>query len=259
MWTRLVEQTTERLPPGLDVSMDEASRAAKPGKQLESDATTTDAIPIGIQALDVGYTSLKQHLQKSQGLFGVDHTDLQCCICHTNVPSSGASTLVCSYDGCPAVSHLQCLANTFHAEAGLEGESDLVVRSSGHCPTCASELHWVDLVKELTLRMRGEKEIKAVFKPKRTKKGAATEVVEEDLESSGEEDDLPDMIPEDEWHQIGDSSDDENASVKKNMTKSHQSDPVPGRRPLKALAQSRTPYSEPVIEDSEWDEAELLT
>lgn len=255
MWMKLVEQTTERLPPGFHVVMDEASCAVKPEKQLEFNSNTTDAI--GIQALDVGYTSLKQHLQKSQHLFSTDRPNLRCCICHTSVPSSGASTLVCPHDGCSTVSHLQCLTNGFRTPAGVD--EDLVIRSPVDCPTCASEVQWIDMVKELTLRMRGEKEIKAIFKPKRARKGAAAEVVEDDPGSSGEEDDLPDMILEDEWYQVGDSSDGECAPVKRPNAKEHQSDHAPNRKPLKTLTQSRTPYSEPVIEDIEWDEAELLT
>lgn len=252
---KLAEQITERLPSGFIVTMDEASRATKPRKQPAEDVVPTDGI-VGIQALDVGYTSLKQHLRKSQELFGADAPTLQCCVCQSEVPSSGASTLVCSNDDCSAVSHLQCLATKFQSE--IELSDDLVVRSTGRCPTCSSELQWVNLAKELSLRMRGEREIKEIFKTKRVRKGTATEAVQDhDADSSGEEDALPDIVPEEyDWPQIDDSSEEEVAPVGRRLTKGV---PAPKRTPRKPSKQIRTTCSEPVIEDSEWDEAEILT
>jgi structure-specific endonuclease subunit SLX1 len=242
--------------------MDEASRGPpkKPQAKLDSvedpvndpmnDPVTTGP-PIGIHALDLGYTALKPQLEKTQHLLRQPAAP-KCRICSKNVLPSGATTLVCTNIDCAAATHLQCLSSFFLAS---EGSIDALVPIKGHCPECNIVLHWVDMVKELSLRMRGEKEVKALFKPKRPKKAAA-ETAQDDSDATSDEDDPLDLVLEDQdgWHELEDSSDDE--TVRKIV----QAGPSPGhasavfRRPN--LAQS---YSEPVIEDSDWDEAELVT
>ncbi|EGP84857.1 unnamed protein product [Zymoseptoria tritici ST99CH_1A5] len=249
MWVRWTTHQFENLRPGFEVTMDESSRAPAKKDQDETEALPADA-PIGINALDLGYTALKPQLEKTQGLLGQPAAP-ECAICRTSTPATGAATLVCHRESCTAVMHLQCLSSAF---LKAEGSADALVPTKGQCPECKGELHWVDLAKELSLRMRGEKEVKALFKPKRGKKAAAPSAVQDESEVSSDDDPL-DLVPEDEdeWQVQADSSDDE---IDRNKIRS---DPSVGRasaafrRP--ALVQS---YSEPVIEDSEWDDAELV-
>ncbi|SMR56610.1 unnamed protein product [Zymoseptoria tritici ST99CH_1E4] len=250
MWVRWTTHQFENLRPGFEVTMDESSRAPAKKDQDETEALPADA-PIGINALDLGYTALKPQLEKTQGLLGQPAAP-ECAICRTSTPATGAATLVCHRESCTAVMHLQCLSSAF---LKAEGSADALVPTKGQCPECKGELHWVDLAKELSLRMRGEKEVKALFKPKRGKKAAAPSALQDESEASSSDDDPSDLVPEDEdeWHVLADSSDDE---IDRNKIRS---DPSVGhasaafRRP--ALVQS---FSEPVIEDSEWDDAELV-
>ncbi|PPJ61195.1 hypothetical protein CBER1_10756 [Cercospora berteroae] len=255
VWSKLIEQTTERLPKGLEVVMDGSSCSLKNSKQPVGGHPATKGI--GIHGLDLDYARRKGHLAKTQALLAAGEDNFKCSICKESLPSSGAATLVCPADGCSALSHLQCLAAHFRQS---RGEEEIVVRSSGPCPSCHSETQWTDLVTELSLRMRGEKEIKALFKPKRAKKGTSVvaDVLDDESEQSEGEDDLRHIAVGDEWPSIEDSSDDDAASVQ-SYQQASRSDPTPERRPFKMTVQPQTPYSEPVIEDSEWDEAELLT
>lgn len=244
MWLRWTSQQFEKLRPGIDVSMDQSSCAPKKG---EPEAAPTDAVPIGIHALDLDYARMKPQIEKCQELFGKE--GIQCSICFKDTPATGAGTLVCPHESCRAASHLQCLSAAFLKAEG-ERAKEALVPTSGCCPQCNTPLMWVDLVKDLSLRMRGEKEIKAIFKPKRAKKSAAA--VDSDVDSASE-DELPDIeLPEDEWHELQDSSDDEREK------QNGRSDPTPHVAGFKRPRMTFNSYSEPVIQDSESDEGEIL-
>ncbi|KAF7192610.1 Structure-specific endonuclease subunit slx1 [Pseudocercospora fuligena] len=249
VWQKLSNQTLEKLRPGISIGIDDLPRDdMKAVKPLEP---TIPPENVAIQLLDVGYERLKPQLLKSQSTFDSNGNGT-CSICHESTPASGAALLICPSEGCSSVSHLQCLSTKFlNEESGTYSQT--MIPTSGHCPACNSQLLWIDLVKELSLRMRGEKEVKALFKPKRAKKSAAAVVTEE--ESSAEEDDPLDMVLEEEhWHELESSSDEDTHQP----TKMLRSDPSPihrGKRPK----EPSTPHSEPVIQESDWEGAELLT
>lgn len=201
--------------------------------------------------MDVGYNGLKQNLEMSQKAFENAHW-LHCAICREGLPASGAMSLVCLKEGCNGLTHIECLSATFLKNSSAE----TVVPTSGSCPSCGTKLQWVDLVRELSLRMRGEKEIAAVFKKRRvTKKQAQAGAADDESEVSADDQDMDDVMPgEDEWHELPESSDIE-------IDEPHiRSDPSPAFK-SKALKRKAPaiPYSEPVIEDSDWDEAEILS
>jgi structure-specific endonuclease subunit SLX1 len=250
MWVRWTTHQFENLRAGIEISMDESCRAPSKKDVVEKEPSPATQL-IGIHALDFGYEALKPQLEKTENV--LHQPDGSACeICHEAIPSTGAATLVCTQDTCAATTHLQCLSSAFLKS---EGSADALVPTKGNCPKCNSELHWVDLVKELSLRMRGEKEVKAMFKPKRGKKAATVSAAEEESDAASEDDDPLGAMQEDEddWHVLADSSDDETdaGKLRSNTSPSHAS--AVFRRPT--LAKS---YSEPVIEDSEWDEAELV-
>ncbi|KAK4501437.1 hypothetical protein PRZ48_007246 [Zasmidium cellare] len=246
VWQKWSSQTPEKLRSGIEVAMDESSRKAA----AQSDPQDPPANPIGIHALDVGYSGSKPHLEKSRAAFE-GKTSSRCAVCQKTTPATGAATLVCTNDECNAVSHLQCLSHAFLKE---EKKKDALVPTQGKCPSCKAELQWVGLVKDLSLRMRGEKEVKAIFKTKRGKKAAATTAAIAESDESADDDDPLDLVlqEEDEWHQLSESSDDEG------QHKKIRSDPSPGHGSAMFKRPTTAPFSEPVIEDSDWDQAEVL-
>ena len=249
VWSKWVGQRIEKLRPGIEVKLDEAA-------SLAEEAESTDSVePNGIDALDVGYNGMKSHLEKTQKALE-DVEWRSCTVCHQGLPSGGAMALVCPTKGCSALSHLECLASTFLA---ADKNEDAMVPTSGNCPGCSAKLQWVDLVKELSLRMRGEKEIEAVFrKRRRTKKQQSASAVGDASESSAEDEVADDPLPEDDngWHELPDSSDVEEVE----SARVFPSDPSPPvQRKGCKRQEPTTPQSEPVIEDSDWDEAAVLT
>lgn len=114
----------------------------------------------GIEGLDVGYSELKDHVEKSIFLLAEDEV-INCSICSEIIGSDTKMALVCPSDGCKAASHMSCLATRFMKD---EGQHDSIMPTSGRCPRCKSELQWVDLVKEMSLRTNGEKEVAQLMK-----------------------------------------------------------------------------------------------
>lgn len=213
----------------------------------------------GIEALSVDYTNQKEHVEKSKNIIDFE-LEGECAVCHKGMEHDDGIYTICPSSGCQSVTHMMCLSKHF-----LKGEKDTLIPVHGTCPSCKANLRWVDVVKETTLRMRGEKEILKLLKPERVKKpknvkGVATsQVVEED----DDEDEAADLEMEqemellneladapkgsqvgDSWHASNDSDSDADSiatAASEMKTTSHKPGKVGG---LKM-----------VIEDSDWDDA----
>lgn len=240
VWQKWTTQESATLRRDIDVVMDVACRTSDEDGKARS---------TGIQAIDVGYGALQPHLEKTQTLLA---TSPDCKICHTPLPSGGEMTLVCPTTGCETSYHLECLASTF-----LKHGIDDLIPTTGSCLGCGSQLQWVDLVKELSLRMRGADEIKKIFKmrkPRKKKQQDPAHGVAQTVDELSEEDeDMDDPLPmEDEWHELSDGGDDVVGE------RGLASDPSPLPKAAAQYMADFGTWSEPLIEDSEWDDAEVI-
>jgi structure-specific endonuclease subunit SLX1 len=213
------------------------------------------SVNAGIYALSVDYSSMKARLEETMAVFALNEPCL-CEICNKSVPSSGSATLVCPGKDCLCVAHVQCMSSHFLA---VQRSPGAVIPTQGNCPKCDTSLQWIDLVKELTLRMRGEKEVAALFKPKRGKKaaGSADEVPESEDEVDEPEDNALEMVfgsQGNEWQQLSDRSEDDNEQHDVPLAFLLQSKHASFRKPLR-----EAPGAEVVIDDSDWDNAEIIT
>ncbi|RMY62000.1 hypothetical protein D0865_00678 [Hortaea werneckii] len=258
VWTKWTSQQIEKLRPGIRVEMDESMRST--GESGAEETPGEASKPKGIDTLDVSYATVKGHLEKSRQ--AIENAEwLHCNICHQGLPSNGAMTLVCPSEGCSALSHLDCLSKHF---LDTSNDRDTMLPTSGNCPECGNKLQWIDLVKELSLRMRGEKEIKAIFKKRRrTKKqmDAEASAANDMSELSAEDEPMEDLVPEDDdvWHQLPESSDVEELEAPKHATAFHSDPNAAVNRPTWTRKEPRTPDPEPVIEDSDADDWAVLT
>ncbi|KAF2205612.1 structure-specific endonuclease subunit SLX1, partial [Delitschia confertaspora ATCC 74209] len=138
----------------------------------EGDVSRTEdlaqKVPEAIRNISVAYEDCKGHVEKAGFLIDSGRT-LWCAVCREKIQQASDLFLVCPLQGCQAVSHLTCLSREFLKE---ENNHDALIPIEGTCPGCRTKLPWVTLMKELSLRVRGEKEIEALFKPKRRKKQA---------------------------------------------------------------------------------------
>lgn len=217
----------------------------------------------GIQGLAVAYENEKAHVEKGRNIVDFEREG-SCAICQHQLEHGDGIYTICPAPECESVTHLTCLSQHF-----LKDDDDSLVPIKGRCPSCGTELRWVDVVKELTLRMRGQKEVDKLLKVKRARKGkgtasqAAIESSDEGSEMDEEaqrqefEDQLQELIDSDqerrkavdEWHEIDDSDDSDTRSI--NSRTSVPSKPA-GTQAKKAAR------LDAIIEDSDWDDAEIL-
>lgn len=221
----------------------------------------------GVDGLDVGYSELKGHVEKSISVLAEDGAS-NCAVCLKTLGSQPKMALVCPHDGCRAASHMTCLASTFRVG---ERQETSVVPTRGPCPICKQELQWLEMVKEMSLRARGEKELAQLLKKPRERKAKTSKTVklpeshEHPEETKGEVDADQDIasdrdalqagaaedddLPED-WHVQEDDDIVSVASAASEFSDIHAASPTKPALPAQGL---RT-----VIEDSDWDSAELL-
>ena len=230
---------------------------------------------IGIHTLDVTFQPMKLGLEKSLGLLAIPLSS--CALCQQSINATGSMALVCMTDGCDSPYHMSCLSRHF---LDAEENSTAVLPTEGKCPSCGTGLHWTDLVRNLSLRMRGVKEMEALFKqPKSRSKSAtllSTETVAVDQDESDEalsvDDSDDDLDPTELMLSLeiqgiedtplaqrqGDRLRIDNAIA---QTKPRQRSPreraKSSRHPSTSTKRS-TRRSETVIEDSDWDEAEII-
>ncbi|OLN89082.1 Structure-specific endonuclease subunit SLX1 [Colletotrichum chlorophyti] len=158
-WRTLCATSTEPLRKTLDVVTDFGPDSA---------ASSND-VAWGIHALPLDYAPLKEYVEKGQSIATFEREG-SCVICKEALPHGEGLYAVCPNDGCEGVGHLLCWSrHMLHHE----GEQQAVVPVQGRCPQCGGNVRWVDMMKELTLRERGSKEIETLLKNKkrRTKAG----------------------------------------------------------------------------------------
>lgn len=224
----------------------------------------------GVAGIDVGYKKLATHLERSLSLLAPGQ-QISCAVCDQSIDSKPALVLICPEQECRAASHLNCLAQHFLREEA--GES-LVLPISGRCPRCQSMLRWIDLVKELSLRLCGEAQVaKLMKKPKtRAKKASRGDenvfsTFEENLindancldhvqsgsddESSTRSTTSEEQLMDDWYYQ---QDDDDTMSVTSNASGVSSCLDCPS--PTKPQGSARNLGI--LVEDSEWDDAEVL-
>ena len=206
----------------------------------------------GVEGLDLSYTPLKDHIEKS--ISRLASSDIfRCAVCFDDLGPLKEAALICPQPRCSAASHITCLARSFLKEEKSGGS---VIPISGTCPVCRTRSTWIDLVKEMSLRTRGEKELAVLMgkvrsrKPKAAKFNAATSLRDGiDTSEDGDDQDPEDDPLEDGW--LPQDAEDENVSTI--SVASAASDTTDTAEEDKAGRQRKF-----VVEDSDWDDAQIL-
>ena len=145
----------------------------------------TFTIPDIIRAIPVAYEDCRSHVEKTKSLLE-ECSVPRCAICCDKADTACALVVICPVESCRTLCHVQCLSGRFLAEEGSRGS---LLPVEGTCAGCCTPLKWSTLMKELSLRMRGQKEIEAMFKPKRKRNaGSISESETAVPQELGEED-----------------------------------------------------------------------
>lgn len=270
-WQKVAGTFLEPLRHDLRVEVEQPSVHVEGTSDLGgSDERQNAPSNTGINALDVTYQPLKAVLEKS--ISAVSSNNHACAVCRQSIESSQQMALVCPKDNCAAVSHLSCLSGHF---LGKPTEQDQpILPTTGSCPSCMTQLSWLDLVSDLSLRIRGEKERVVIFKERRRKKGdvaepAITVEVDETANDDAEAEDQDDL--DDSGFRILEDLDDvENVSQQSGAWKTIDAQvdvnvPTVQARSKPTVQEKRRsrresagPVPKDVVEDSDWDSAEVI-
>ncbi|KAF2090699.1 hypothetical protein K490DRAFT_71059 [Saccharata proteae CBS 121410] len=163
----------------------------------------------GIHALDVTYNDRKAQLEQTRSLLEVKGH--RCGVCKKAVRPKKVLAVVCPEQDCQTISHLTCLSKHFLLE---DRNKDAMIPLEGHCPGCNKRLEWATMAKDLSLRVRGEREVEDLFKVRRQRKAkngsatAAAACAENDEDEDEDEDDEERNISND-----GFSTEEEDAEI----------------------------------------------
>ncbi|KAB5575566.1 hypothetical protein GE09DRAFT_1092519 [Coniochaeta sp. 2T2.1] len=146
--------------------------AAKPASsaamETEGEASTAEPTPWGIHALPLDYAPMKDYVAKGRDVFTFEREG-DCVVCKGHMPPGEGLYALCSNDGCEGVGHVACWSRHLLPE----GEKESILPVEGTCPKCNGPVRWGDMMTELTLRMRGQKEVDKLLKKKREVKAKA--------------------------------------------------------------------------------------
>ncbi|MDI1485756.1 MAG: Slx4p interacting protein [Ramalina farinacea] len=261
VWEAWASRSAGDIPETIDVILDERQSlqdviseqqplSSQPRRKRRYSASGAG----GVDGLDVSYASVRAHLEKSIFMLAEDEP-IACAVCSNDLGQGKRTALVCPDARCRTASHMSCLADKFLAETGT---GDLMVPASGHCPACNAETQWVDLVREMSLRAKGQREVAILMKkPKRLKAPASVEGSAPPQAALGDPDLSDDdaLEPEDEmldddWHSrdVDQSDTVSMASEVSNLS----GDDAHSRKHTNAQSMKT------VIEDSDWDDAQVL-
>ncbi|CAI6295389.1 unnamed protein product [Periconia digitata] len=192
-WEKNTAKMSPRLRDSVTVQLTPAELPT-PATDTVTQLQNQFMIPHVIKAISVAYEDCQAYTEKGQAVFqdGESHS---CSICKGKLESTKALAILCPVEGCHAVTHIHCQSGRFLAE---ERDPDSLIPIQGTCVSCKTPLKWIDLMKELSLRTRGQKEIEVMLKPKRRKKaGSVSEFDAAVQELSEEDEDLDETWLED--------------------------------------------------------------
>jgi structure-specific endonuclease subunit SLX1 len=264
VFTKWDETSKQHIRPGIDITLDPLAtplanvKAKKTKKKGEVDEALVEpaaeaALPKQnpLELLDFGYMSIKPHLEKSMERL-VPGANIACAVCKVRIEVENSLTLVCPHDGCNATSHMQCMSTEFLRQEGHATSGDFVVPVEGECPSCHTPTKWRTLVQELSLRTRGQKEVEKLFKKPRRKKGDAPDAIGVVATENG---------PMAEAHH-GEVDADEECDDDRRFREFEEEALETASQELAAEKSSSTKRKRhspvPFVEDSDWDEVEVL-
>ncbi|OAA72338.1 GIY-YIG catalytic domain containing protein [Cordyceps fumosorosea ARSEF 2679] len=145
--------------------------AVRPGLRVETDfADDTAGIlaeeeegGVGIHALPLDYAPVREYAGKAREVVAFERQG-GCVHCGEEMAAGEGLQAMCPNGGCVAMGHLDCWGR--HALAS-EAEEGVVLPQTCECPSCGGEVRWGDMMKELTLRVRGEGEVDKLLRVKK--------------------------------------------------------------------------------------------
>lgn len=152
----------------------EAKRKEAARRRLVDDSGEDEEEPEGptwgIHALPLDYTPLAPYLEKGQNVTTFEREG-NCVVCLQHLEHDKGLFAICPNGECEGTGHVDCWSRHLLHQQREDGCAVLPV--DGCCPKCSGPVKWVDMMRELTLRTRGQKEVEKVLKRHRRANGVA--------------------------------------------------------------------------------------
>lgn len=190
-WERHISKLTGKLRSSINVQLTPAE-LPKFAADIQAEMRT-HLIPDVIRAIPVTYEACKPHVEKAKALFEQEK-EHKCSICEESGLVDSSLLLVCPSDSCTSVSHVACTSKKFLAE---EGSSEALIPLGGTCPKCNNKVEWASLMKELSLRIHGEEDLKALVRTRRRRN--VEKLSDADLDEVHDLDDGQDIELDETW------------------------------------------------------------
>lgn len=133
----------------------------------EVDEEEPDAKPAsptwGIHALPLDHYPLAPYLEKGQNIINFGRQG-SCVVCRLELDHEKGLYAICSEGECEGVGHLDCWSRHLLHLQGGGSEDDMLLPMNGRCPKCDGAVRWGDMMKELTLRTRGLKQVEKILR-----------------------------------------------------------------------------------------------
>lgn len=124
----------------------------------------------GVHALPLDYAPLAPYLEKGQNVTTFEREG-SCVVCLQHLEHDKGLYAICSNGECEGMGHVDCWSRHLLHQQGEN--DDMVLPVDGRCPKCDGVVRWGDMMRELTLRVRGKKEVEKVLKKSRRAAGVA--------------------------------------------------------------------------------------
>lgn len=115
--------------------------------------------PWGIHALSLDYAPMKDYVKKTDSIFTFEREG-RCVVCKKKQEPGKGLYVACPNELCQGVGHLKCWSKYL---LGNDTKEE-IIPVAGNCPRCHEPVSWGDMMKELSLRVRGEKEVQKLLK-----------------------------------------------------------------------------------------------
>ncbi|RDA95890.1 hypothetical protein CP533_5222 [Ophiocordyceps camponoti-saundersi (nom. inval.)] len=113
----------------------------------------------GAQALPLDYKPMRDYVQKAHDVVA-SNDRIPCVHCGEVLTEGRGLHAMCPLDGCTAMGHLDCWSRHGLAD-DTEGN---LIPDMFCCVSCGGEIRWSDMVRELSLRIRGQKEVERLLR-----------------------------------------------------------------------------------------------
>lgn len=120
----------------------------------------------GIHALPLDHYPLATYLEKGQNITSFEQEGT-CVVCQQHLDHDKGLFAICSNGDCTGVGHLACWSRHLLEQSGEHNNDAVLLPMEGRCPKCGGMVKWCDMMKELTLRARGQKEVDKILKKHR--------------------------------------------------------------------------------------------